>query len=77
LSVPAEDLALATEFVLGRLKELDATCVVSTQERHRRATDLDQTAKELRRTFFSLADATGLILLPPEDCFGVTNPTLF
>src|SRR5262249_17280216 len=62
LSVPAEDLALASEFVFGRLKELDATRIVSSQELRRRAVDLDQTAKELRKTFLSLADRHGLIL---------------
>jgi len=51
LSVPAEDLAFASEFVLGRLKEFDLMREVSSQERRRRAVDLDRTAKELRRTF--------------------------
>ena len=65
--MPAEGLALASEFVLGRLKEFDARRDLTRAERQRRAVDLEETAKELRKTFLSLWDANGLILLAPEE----------
>jgi hypothetical protein len=67
LRIPVIDLILAGEFLFDKLKELDAKRGLTPVQRRARAVDLDQTAKELKKTFFSMADAHGLILLPPEE----------
>ena len=65
--IPAIDVIFASEWLLSRLKELDARRGLTPKERRRRVIDLDRTAQELRKTFLSLADRRGLILLPPEE----------
>ena len=67
LRVPSLDLVLAAEWLLSRLKELDARRKLTPKERRQRAVDLDRTVREFRKTFFSLADRHSLILLPPEE----------
>jgi hypothetical protein len=54
LWMPTLDLVLAAQWVLGRLKELDAGRKLTPKERRARAVDLDRTAQELRKMFRSL-----------------------
>jgi hypothetical protein len=65
--IPAIDLIFASEWLLGRLKELDARRDLIPKGQHRRVIDFDRSAQKFRKTFLSLADRQGLILLPLKE----------